>query len=100
MVPAPEETSLKTRDDSAAKTLQALTKFLQLRCCEAPFWNDLNNSPFSKKNKPQIVLDTSPKGFPVGFHRTLLSSEPKSVAVNIEKQLPMQIFALPVKFLE
>ena len=69
-------------------------------CCEAPLWNDLNSLPFSKKDEFPIVLDTSPKGCPVCFHGTLLSSELNSVGVNIEKKLPMQMFALPVTFLE
>jgi hypothetical protein len=63
--------------ESAERVLQASAKFLQLGC-----------------------LDTSPEGGPVCFYGTLLSSELNSVAVNIEKKLPMQMFGLPVKFLE
>jgi hypothetical protein len=86
--------------ESAERAPQASAKFLQLGCGEAPFWNDLNSLPFSKKDESAIILDTSPKGCPVYFHGTLLSSELNSVAVNIEKKLPMQMFGLPVKFLE
>jgi hypothetical protein len=69
---------------SAERALQASAKFLQLRCCEAPLWNDLNSLPFSKKDEFPIILDTSPKGCPVCFHGTFLSSELNSVGVNIE----------------
>jgi hypothetical protein len=45
--------------ESAERTLQASAKLLQLGCGEAPFRNDLNSLPFSKKDESPMIPDTS-----------------------------------------